>query len=68
MSVGRTFPVLGSIEDINVAISSVCSNYHWPPSVIRDMYLDDIDYEGIGYHYNDICEMVKEYEKLKPKK
>ena len=33
---------------------SVYYNYHWTPDTINDLYHDDIDHFGLGWHYNTI--------------
>jgi hypothetical protein len=40
----------------------VINEHHWPPSVIDAMYLDSLDYHGIGYWYDNAKEM---HDKLK---
>jgi hypothetical protein len=38
-------------------IKSVVNEHHWSPSIIDQMYLDHLDYHGIGYWYDNAKEM-----------
>jgi coproporphyrinogen III oxidase len=38
---------------------TIYREHHWPPSVIGGLYVDDIDYQGIEYIFNDIQEVYK---------
>jgi hypothetical protein len=40
-------------------IVSVVRNYHWTPEVIGKLYIDDIDYQGLIFWYEDAKEMNK---------
>lgn len=46
-------------------IKSVVREHHFTPSVIDAFFIDDADYHGIEFWYNDIKEVTKE---LKSKK
>lgn len=46
-------------------IKSVVREFHWTFLVIEQMYLDDEDYKGLEFWYNDIVAMSAE---LKAKK
>ena len=43
--------------------------YKWTPSIIDDLFFDDIDYHGIIWLYNDIAAVEQEtQQRMKPKK
>lgn len=47
-------------------IKSVVREHHWQPDVIESLYLDDMDFLGLIYWYNDVIEhkrQVKEESK-----
>jgi len=46
--------VAANIDDM---IKSVVNEHHWSPSIIDQMYLDHLDYHGIGYWYDNAKEM-----------
>jgi len=46
-------------------IKSVVREHHFHPNEIGVFFVDDIDYRGIKYWYNDIVEVI---EQNKPKK
>jgi hypothetical protein len=48
-------------------IKSVVRTHHWSPGEIGKMFLDEIDYNGIEYWYNDIDLQIKKIE-TPPKK
>jgi hypothetical protein len=35
-------------------VQTVVRNYHWPPNVIRGLFIDKEDYNGLVFWYNDI--------------
>ena len=41
-------------------IKSVARQYHWPPDKIESLYVDDTDFFGLEYWYNDALEIEKE--------
>lgn len=41
-------------ESLNNAIKTVVREHHWEPSVIGGLFLDDQDYEGLLYWYDDV--------------
>ena len=43
--------------NIDIAIKSVVNEHNWSPSIIDAMYLDSLDYQGIGYWYDNAKEM-----------
>ena len=43
--------------NIDDMIKSVVNEHHWSPSIIDQMYLDHLDYHGIGYWYDNAKEM-----------
>lgn len=45
-------------------IRSVVRDHHWTPDKIDGLYLDDRDYHGLEYWYNDVKEVAAS---LKPK-
>jgi hypothetical protein len=42
-------------------VKSVVRTYHWPPDVIGGLFIDNEDYRGLLYWYNDVIDQ-------KPKK
>jgi hypothetical protein len=44
-------------------IRSVAREFKWPPNVIGGLFVDDADYLGLEYWYNDVLEMVNETKK-----
>lgn len=48
-------------------IKSIVREHHFPPKVIDAFFLDEIDYRGLEFWYNDIVEVDKEI-KSKQKK
>lgn len=49
-------------------IKTVARQYHWSPSEIGKLYLDDWDYLGLEYWYNDAAQIDKELKAKPPKK
>lgn len=54
-----------SIENINAMIVSVVRYTHWSPKIIDELYLDDLDHNGLLFWYNDIKEQNKAIEQNK---
>ena len=54
-----------SLDNINTVIISVVRYTNWPPSVIDEMYLDDLDHHGLLFWYNDIKEQDKAMKKTR---
>lgn len=44
-------------------IKSVVREFHWTFLVIEQMYLDDEDYKGLEFWYNDVVEMTENFKK-----
>ena len=40
-------------------IKSVVRTFYWEPNIIKDLYHDGIDYQGLIYWYDDVDEVVK---------
>jgi hypothetical protein len=34
--------------------------HHWPPNVIGGLFVDECDYSGLFYWYNDMAEVIDE--------
>lgn len=34
--------------------------FKWPPNVIGGLFIDDEDYRGIMFWYNDLAEVIEE--------
>jgi len=45
-------------------IVSVVRYTQWPPSVIDELYLDDLDHHGLVYWYNDAKEQDEKVKKV----
>lgn len=41
-------------------IKSVVREYHWAATQIDALFIDDIDYHGLIYWYNDVNELHKQ--------
>lgn len=48
-------------------IVSVVREHHWTPQKIESLYLDDADFFGLKFWYNDVREVNREL-KVKKKK
>lgn len=46
-------------------IITVVREHHWPPHIIDNLFLDDQDYKGLEFWYNDICKVHEELTKKK---
>lgn len=44
-------------------IKTVVREHHWTPNKIESLYLDDADFFGLKYWYNDILEVNDELDK-----
>lgn len=49
-------------------VKTIIREYHWTPDIIDKLFVDDIDYHGIIWHYNDIKEVNEEIQKSIKKK
>lgn len=45
---------------MDVAIRTVARLYKWTVTEIRKLYLDDLDYRGLYYWYEDAKEYIKQ--------
>ncbi|WP_300440701.1 hypothetical protein [Christiangramia sp.] len=50
---------------IDAAIKSIVQEYHWAPSTIDEMYLDDADHHGIYYWYYHLEKVIEEMKNKK---
>jgi hypothetical protein len=41
-------------------IKSIVYEYHWTPEVISNLYVDDLDFKGIVYWYEELRRIDKE--------
>jgi len=48
-------------------IRSIGWEYHFPPYVIKRMFLDDIDYQSIGYWFDHAKDMEKQIKAMRSK-
>ena len=56
-------------ESLNNIIKSIIREHHFPPQVIDALFVDDQDYHGLEWWYNDVRQAGEEFEaKLKKKK
>ena len=44
-------------------VKTVVREHHWSPNDIDGLYLDNVDYSGLEFWYNDIVETHKEVKK-----
>tara|TARA_R110000824_G_C15199340_1_gene675540 strand:+ start:519 stop:707 length:189 start_codon:yes stop_codon:yes gene_type:complete len=44
-------------ENVDIAVKTVVNEYHWPPNQIDNLFLDDYDYHGLKYWYDNAKEM-----------
>lgn len=49
-----------SENNISVMIRSVVRFHHWPPNVIDDLFLDNVDDRGLEYWYHDTIKYSEE--------
>jgi hypothetical protein len=47
-------------EEINVAIRTLARTYKWTPFEIGKLYIDDIDFEGLFYWFEDAKQYIDE--------
>ncbi len=40
-------------------IRTVVREHHWSPTAVSRLYLDDIDFNGLEFWYEDVKETVK---------
>lgn len=48
-------------------IHSIAATYHWPPKEYESLYLDDADFFGIFYWYDEIVRDAADFEKKRQK-
>lgn len=41
-------------------VQTVVREHHWPPDKFKKLYLDDTDYLGLEFWYNDVIHVGKE--------
>lgn len=46
-------------------IKTVVREHHWPPDTIGGLFVDDIDYKGLLFWYNDVCYCIDEIKNSK---
>lgn len=46
-------------------IKSVVREFKWNPETIKNLYVDDVDSDGLKYWYKDVLEVNKEITKKK---
>lgn len=46
-------------------VKSVIREFKWSPTVINELFIDDADYLGLEYWYNDALEIQKSINKKK---
>lgn len=44
-------------------IQTVVREHHWEPRQFKRLYLDDSDYNGLEFWYNDVVEVGNELKK-----
>jgi hypothetical protein len=49
-------------------IKSVVREYHFSPATVGDFYLDEIDFNGLRFWYDDVLEIHEAMKKKTPKK
>lgn len=49
------FDVIDSTS-LNNMIKTIAAEYHWAPTIIGAFFIDEIDYNGIFFWYNEIQE------------
>jgi len=45
---------------LDALIVSVARSFKWTPEVLMNMYVDNYDYLGLGFWYNDVKEQNKQ--------
>jgi hypothetical protein len=46
-------------------IKSIVYEYHWTPKVISNMFVDDYDFKGLIYWYDELIRIDKQMKKNK---
>lgn len=46
-------------------VRSIAREFHWPPEIIGGFFIDDLDFFGLEFWYNDCVEMEKEFKSKK---
>ena len=46
-------------------VKTIVQDYHWSPSIVGELYIDDLDMYSLGFYYDTI---VRNHEELKAKK
>ena len=46
-------------------VKTVVRAHHWDPEIIENLYLDDTDFLGLLYWYNDVLDEYKEVKGIK---
>lgn len=54
-------------EQLMLCIRSIVREYKWPPHVIDELYVDDIDHHGLIFWYNDVLDMHEQLKKQNSK-
>jgi hypothetical protein len=44
-------------------VKTVVRYHHWTPETVLNLYLDDTDFFGLIYWYNDVVQVLEELEK-----
>ena len=44
-------------------MKTVVREFKWSPDIVDDLFIDDADYHGIKYWYDDLFEVHKELKK-----
>lgn len=44
-------------------IKSIAYEYHWPPNVISEMFVDDYDFHGLVYWHDELVRIDKQMKK-----
>jgi len=55
------------VDELDISIKSIVSEFGWSPNQINEMYVDDIDYLGIEFWYEHLLQVKKSRDKNKPK-
>jgi hypothetical protein len=49
-------------------VKSVVREFQWLPTEIGSLFIDDADYLGLEFWYNDIVQVAQEFKNKNPKK
>lgn len=41
-------------------VKTIVREHKWAPDIIDNLYIDELDYQGLEYWYKDVLEVVKE--------